>query len=138
MDTQVIERLENSFNLLAPRADELVDRFYARLFGKAPGLRSLFPDDLGGQKKKLIAALVMVVKNLRSPEKLHDPLVEMGNRHVGYGAAPEHYPVVRDTLVETMGELAGDAWSANLTQDWNGALDFVAGVMLEGHKLAAV
>ena len=98
----------------------------------------MFPENLGEQKKKLIAALVFVVENLRSPEKLHDPLVEMGERHVGYGAEPEHYPVVRDTLVETMGELAGNAWNEQLTQDWHGALDFVAEVMLEGHKLATV
>ena len=98
MDQAVIERLESSFNLLAPRAEELVDRFYANLFAKHPEFRSMFPDDMAEQKKKLLASLVLVVHNLRKPEKLADPLKNLGSRHVGYQTQPEHYPVIRDTL----------------------------------------
>lgn len=136
MDNEMIKRLESSFNLVAPRAQELVDRFYARLFSENPGLRGMFPTDMSNQKQKLIASLVLVVKNLRTPEKLGDPLREMGARHVGYGTQPEHYPVVRDTLVSVMADIAGDAWSETLDQDWKSAVDVVAGIMLEGHHAA--
>ncbi|MCH8851406.1 MAG: hypothetical protein IID41_02000 [Planctomycetes bacterium] len=137
MDQAMIERLERSFNLLAPRGPELVDRFYAHLFSKHPALRPMFPSDMGDQKKKLLASLVLVIENIRKTEKLEQPLHDMGERHVGYGAAPEHYPVVRDTLVSVMADMAGEAWNDQLTQDWNGALDFVSSVMLEGAKNAA-
>ena len=137
MDQAMIERLERSFNLLAPRGPELVDRFYAHLFAKHPALRPMFPSDMGDQKKKLLASLVLVIENIRKTEKLEQPLHDMGERHVGYGAAPEHYPVVRDTLVSVMADMAGEAWNDQLTQDWNGALDFVSSVMLEGAKNAA-
>ena len=77
---------------------------------------------------------------LQSPqeavEKLEKPLAEMGRRHVGYGAEPEHYPVVRDTLVSVMADMAGYAWNDQLTNDWSGALDFVASAMLAGAKQA--
>ena len=137
MDQAMIERLERSFNLLAPRGPELVDRFYAHLFAKHPALRPMFPSDMGDQKKKLLASLVLVIENIRKTEKLEQPLHDMGERHVGYGAAPEHYPVVRDTLVSVMADMAGEAWNDQLTPDWNGALDFVSSVMLEGAKNAA-
>ncbi len=133
MDQAVIERLESSFNLLAPRAEELVDRFYANLFAKRPEVRSMFPDDMAEQKKKLLASLVLVVHNLRKPEKLADPLKNLGTRHVGYQTQPEHYPVIRDTLVGVMADMAGSQWNDQLTSDWSGALDFVSSVMLEGH-----
>ncbi len=137
MEQAMIERLESSFNLLAPRGPELVDRFYAHLFSENPGLRPMFPSDMGDQKKKLLASLVLVIENIRNTEKLGQPLHDLGARHVGFGTAPEHYPVVRDTLISVMADMAGEAWNDQLTQDWNGALDFVSSVMLEGAKNAA-
>ncbi len=128
----MIERLETSFNLLAPRGPELMDRFYAHLFSKHPALRPMFPADMAEQKKKLLASLVLVMENIRNAQKLEQPLHDMGQRHVGYGARPEHYPVVRDTLVSVMADMAGEAWDDQLSSDWNQALDFVASVMLEG------
>ena len=133
MDEATISRLENSFGLLAPRAEELAERFYGLMFRTHPEVRSLFPEDMTDQKKKIVASLVLVVQNLRKPENLREPLLEMGRRHIGYQVKPEHYPVVRDVLVETMSEMAGEHWSEQLTIDWRGALDFVASVMLEAH-----
>lgn len=136
VDQALIERLERSFKLLAPRGQELVDRFYAKLFSENRPVRKLFPDDMTGQKKKLLASLIFVVQNLRKPDRMVGPLHEMGSRHVGYGTQAEHYPVVRDTLVAVMGEIAGDAWNDQLTADWTAALNVVAGIMLEGAKTA--
>lgn len=132
MAPDMIERLEQSFDALSGRADELIERFYESLFGKHPQVRSMFPEDMREQKKKLLASLVLVMKNLRTPDKLAAPLREMGQRHVGYGTQPEHYPVVRDTLVGVMADMAGDAWNEQLDQDWRGAIDAVAAIMLEG------
>lgn len=134
MDNAVIERLESSFNLIAPRAEELVDRFYTNLFANNPSLRSMFPANLADQKKKLLASLVLVIQNLRSTDKLVEPLKKLGARHAKYNAKIEHYPVVRDTLVSVMAEIAGEQWNEQLNKDWLGALDFVASVMIEGHK----
>ena len=136
MDHALIERLEGSFKPLAARGPELVDRFYAHLFAENPGVRPLFPTDISGQKKKLLASIVLVIQNLRSPEKLSQPLQEMGARHVSYGTQPEHYPIVRDTLIGVMKDMSGPAWSEQLSADWRAALDLVASVMLEGHRSA--
>ena len=100
MNQPMIERLEGSFESIAHRGPELVDRFYANLFARHPAVRAMFPPDMAGQKKKLLASLALVVKNLRTPETLMEPLRDMGARHVEYGTQPEHYPVVRDTLVD--------------------------------------
>ena len=39
-----MEALETSFDLVAPRGDQLMEIFYARLFAAAPAVRSLFPE----------------------------------------------------------------------------------------------
>ena len=134
MDNALIERLEASFNLLAPRGEELVERFYANLFAKNPAVRPMFPSDMAEQKKKLLASIVLVIQNLRKTENLAEPLKKLGGKHVGYKTQPEHYPIVRDTLVGVMKDMAGSQWNEQLTSDWSGALDFIASVMLEGHK----
>lgn len=137
MEEARIQRLEQSFNLIAPRGPELMDHFYAHLFSKHPEVRSMFPTDMSGQKKKLLASLVLVIQNIRKPDALRQPLLDMGSRHAEYGTQPEHYPVVRDTLIGVMADMTRARWSEQLTEDWTAALNFVAGVMIEGHKLYA-
>ncbi len=134
MDTQTTDRLQKSFKLLAPRGEELVDRFYAHLFAENPTLRPMFPKNMGDQKRKLLASLAFVIQNITQPESLMKPLKGLGAIHAEFGTQAEHYPVVRDTLVGVMTEMAGEAWSEQLTEDWNEAIDLVSSVMLEGAK----
>lgn len=121
-----------SFDLVAPRADELIGQFYSNLFQAAPGVRGLFPNDMTAQKKHLAAAVGLVVKHADDLTALDDALGAMGRRHVEYGAVEAHYPVVRDVLLQTLGEFAGDAWSPEINQAWTSALNTVAGQMLAG------
>ncbi len=134
MDQNTVELLEKSFNLLAPRGPELVDRFYAHLFSKNPQVRPLFPTDLADQKKKLLASIQLVIANIRTPDSLHEPLMDMGRRHVYYKTEPAHYPVVRDTLISVMSDMAGSAWNDDFQTAWTDALNLIAGIMIEGHK----
>ncbi len=138
MNQQSIERIEQSFKLLAPRAEELADRFYATLFAAHPEVRGLFPQDMHDQKRKIVAALTLVVKNIRDPQALREPLLTLGERHAGYGCTEAQYPAVRDALLEVMGAMAGDAWSEQLRADWTSAIDFVSQIMIEGQRRAAV
>jgi hemoglobin-like flavoprotein len=45
-----LEALETSFDLVAPRGDELMDVFYARLFAAAPAVKLFAGTDLKKQK----------------------------------------------------------------------------------------
>ena len=94
-----LQALETSFDLIAPRGDELMDEFYARLFAAAPAVRPLFPDDMQRQKTMLLGALVLLRKSLRDLDGIVPKLRELGARHVAYGARPEHYPVVGSVLI---------------------------------------
>ena len=88
-----LENLETSFDLIAPRGEELVDVFYARLFETAPAVKPLFAKtDLPKQKAMLLATLDLLRKSLRDLEAIAPRLRQLGARHVAYGALPEHYP----------------------------------------------
>jgi hemoglobin-like flavoprotein len=136
MDSNAVIRIRSSFQLLAPRGQELIDTFYQLLFTAAPSVRALFPSDMSKQKGHLLAAVGLVVKHADNLASLETPLMDMGERHVKYGARPEHYPVVRDTMIAALARVAGPAWDAQLAADWTAALNAVAGAMLKGAERA--
>jgi len=130
LDVGLVRRLETSFGAIAGRADLLVELFYERLFRRAPTVRPLFPADMADQRRKLVETLAFVVQHLRSPDEVLPRLRALGASHLKYGARPEHYPVVCEELVAAMGEVAGDAWDAEIERDWKNALHLVSAAML--------
>ncbi|MCA9292337.1 MAG: hypothetical protein KDA20_00825 [Phycisphaerales bacterium] len=136
MNTQQMDLIESSFNALSGQAHAIVARFYELLFSEHPELRSIFPADLTEQRKHLVGAIGLVVKNVRDLEKIEPGLEEMGARHVGYGAKPEHYGVVASTLIASLKEFAGDLWTPEIEHAWSQALNAVATVMLHGAERA--
>jgi methyl-accepting chemotaxis protein len=127
-----LEALETSFDLVAPRGNELMDDFYARLFTAAPAVRPLFPADMKKQKTMLFGALVLLRKSLRNLDGIVPTLHALGARHVGYGAKPEHYGVVGATLITSLAAIAGDDWKPEYETAWHAAFGIVAATMLEG------
>ena len=128
-----LDALETSFDLVAPKGDELVETFYARLFETAPSVKPLFASsDMNHQRTMLLSALVLLRKSLRDVDAIVPALKRMGARHVGYGAAPAHYPVVGEVLIGSMAEIAGPAWEPRFERAWGEAFAVVAGAMLEG------
>lgn len=133
-----LEALETSFDLVAPRGDELMDEFYSRLFAAAPAVKPLFPDNMNRQKAMLLGALVLLRKSLRDLDSIVPKLRDLGARHVAYGAQPEHYPVVGSVLIASMAAIAGDAWTAEYEAAWAEAFAVVAATMLEGAESVAL
>lgn len=131
-----LEALETSFDLVAPRGDELMDEFYSRLFAAAPAVRPLFSSDMGRQKAMLLSALVLVRKSLRDLDSLVPTLRRLGARHVDYGARPEHYPLVGETLIASLAAVAGEAWKPRYELAWSGAFEIMAALMIEGAEEA--
>jgi nitric oxide dioxygenase len=128
-----VELLEQSFELVKPQADNFVEDFYVNLFTDYPASKPLFEhSDMAKQRQMLKSALVMVIENLRKPEALSTALKGLGARHVKYGALPEHYPLVGNSLLKTLGQYAGNAWTPDLKQAWTDAYGAIAELMLEG------
>jgi len=126
-----VETLESSFNLLAPRAETLVARFYEELFKRYPAVAPLFAHTTPTeQQRKLLASLKLVINNIRKPETLASALMDMGKRHQNYGADPEHYTAVANTLIDVMQETAGDAWNNTIETAWRDALKLIADIMI--------
>ncbi|BAM91118.1 putative nitric oxide dioxygenase [Bradyrhizobium oligotrophicum S58] len=130
MTPSQIELVQDSFAKVAPISDQAATIFYDRLFEVAPQVRAMFPDDLTEQRKKLMATLAVVVNGLTNLPAILPAASALAKRHVGYGAKPEHYPVVGSALLWTLEKGLGDAWTDDVAQAWTAAYGTLSGYMI--------
>jgi hemoglobin-like flavoprotein len=134
-----VQALETSFDLVAPRGEELIDEFYARLFEAAPAVMPLFrATDMRRQKAMLLSTLVLLRKSLRDLDAIVPTLRKLGARHVAYGAQPEHCAAVGAALIGAMAAIAGPAWLPSHETAWQQAYAIVAATMLDGAAAATL
>jgi hemoglobin-like flavoprotein len=127
-----VELLEQSFEQIKPRAEEFVASFYENLFAAHPEAKPLFAKtNMVEQQKHLLAALILVVQNLRKPEVLEEALKTLGAKHIRYGTLPEHYPLVGQALLKTFEQYLQQDWTPEVKQAWTDAFGAIAALMLK-------
>jgi methyl-accepting chemotaxis protein len=133
-DNDMKQLLQDSVKLLEPQAEVLTAAFYQQLFEKFPQVKPLFKNtDIEKQGKMLMAAINLVVKNVDKPDVLDNALNSMGKKHQVYGALPEHYQAVAETLLAVLADFSGDVWTDDLQNAWTDALNLVAEKMIEAY-----
>src|SRR3569833_3693027 len=125
-----IKLVQESFSKVAPISEQAAVIFYDRLFDVAPSVRALFPDEMSEQRKKLMATLAVVVNGLTNLQAVLPAASALAKRHVGYGAKPEHYPVVGGALLWTLEKGLGEAWTPVLAEAWTAAYGLLSGYMI--------
>jgi hemoglobin-like flavoprotein len=129
MTPEQVLLVKDTFRKVVPIAGVAADLFYDRLFSIAPELRSLFPDDLTEQKKKLIAMLATAVGNLHQIDHITAAVQELGRRHATYGVTPLDYQPVGDALLWTLEQGLGTDFTPPVKAAWTEAYMTLAGVM---------
>jgi len=131
MTPDQVKLVQESFSKVAPISEQAAVLFYDRLFEVAPAVKSMFPADLTEQRKKLMATLAVVVNGLTNLEAVLPAASALAKRHVGYGAKPEHYPVVGGALLWTLEKALGEAaWTPELAAAWTAAYGTLSGYMI--------
>lgn len=131
MTPKQIELVQESFAMIAPKADEVASLFYERLFTLDPSVRPLFRGDLKHQGKKLMATLALVASGLDRREQIVMALRHLGERHAGYGVQAQDYETVRAALLGALAQALDDAFTGEVEAAWNAAYTFITGLMLE-------
>ncbi|WP_407165673.1 globin family protein [Bradyrhizobium sp. ORS 111] len=130
MTPDQIKLVQDSFAKVAPISEQAAAIFYDRLFEVAPGVKAMFPADMTEQRKKLMATLAVVVNGLGNLPSVLPAASALAKRHVGYGARPEHYPVVGAALLWTLEKGLGEAWTPDVAAAWIAAYGTLSGYMI--------
>lgn len=122
--------LRSSFALVVEREPDLTTRFYARLFADHPEARALFGrHSARAQATMLRDALVAVIEHVDDGAWMTQTLGALGRRHQGYGVTPEMYGWVGASLLATLAEIAGPAWTEPCARAWTAAYGAIAAIM---------
>jgi hemoglobin-like flavoprotein len=132
LDAEQVAEVRRTFELLAAQGLAPVELFYERLFTAAPGTRALFRADPVHQARKFLSSLRVIVSALDSPIKHVAVLQSLGERHRGYGVAPEHYAVVGETLISVLAERLGELFTRDAEAAWARAFELMATIMTGG------
>ena len=137
MDKRQIELVQSSWAKVEPIADDAAKMFYTKLFDLNPALQDLFPDDLGEQRKKLMATIGMAVKGLAKIEELVPALKKLGAGHAAYGVVDADYGTVADALLWTLGQGLGGDFTDECRDAWVVVYTVLADTMKSGASAAA-
>lgn len=129
MTPEQVLLVKESFRKVVPIAGMAADLFYDRLFTVAPEVRSLFPDDLTEQKKKLIAMLATAVSNLHQFDQISLAVQDLGKRHADYGVTAMDYQPVGAALLWTLEQGLGTDFTPPVKAAWTEAYVTLAAVM---------
>lgn len=130
MNSTQVKLVQESFAKVVPISEAAAVIFYDRLFEVAPSVKAMFPDDMTQQRKKLMMMLAAVVNGLGNLESILPAASALAQRHVNYGARPEHYPVVGGALLWTLEKGLGEAWTSDVADAWTAAYGTLSGYMI--------
>jgi NAD(P)H-flavin reductase/hemoglobin-like flavoprotein len=125
-----IVAIRDSFAFVAAAGDEAVGYFYAWLFLRQPGLRSLFPPAMDEQRDRLFASLGRIVDSLSTPDEMASYLTQLGRDHRKYGVLPEMYDAVGEALIATLRAFAKAAFTPAAEEAWTQTYAAAAALMI--------
>ena len=132
MDPQKIALVQSTLAQMMPVADEVTRMFYDRLFEQNPHMRILFPPDMMGQREKFMATLSLAMQGLGQPESIAQMGKSLGVRHVHYGVTPDHYGMVGEALLWSLGKELGRKFTPEVAEAWQEAYGVLTDMMAAG------
>ena len=130
MTAEVIRDIRSSWEYMVDNGPQKMLVFYDKLFEKAPQARGLFPKDLTRQSEKLAYTVGFVVANIDRIDTIKESIEDLGRVHNKLKIKKEYYPVVAETLVETIQHQMGDKYKPQIGESWMKALTALADMMI--------
>jgi nitric oxide dioxygenase len=130
MNTEDARLIRDGWAQLSPRADEVGQAFYERLFALVPETREMFAAvDLATQRQKFLDMMTILVRLANDPADVVAETISLAQRHVRYGVDESHLNAGREALVATLEVALGDRFTPEVRQAWTHFYDLAAAVM---------
>ena len=117
--SEQVKIVQSTWTSVEEISDVAANLFYQKLFELDPTLRTLFPDEMAEQKKKLMQTLAVCVNGLSDIGEIVPAVRALGQRHVGYRVKDEHYETVGAALLWTLEQgLGSGVWNNTTSDAW--------------------
>lgn len=128
--------VSNSFNQVAPIADQVAEIFYNHLFEIAPETKPLFAKaDMTEQGRKLMQMITVAVKSLDQLETIIPAVQALGQRHVTYGVTKDQYAIVGQVLIWTLEAGLKEDFTDEVREAWVKVYTLLAGVATQAYDV---
>jgi len=128
-----IEIIKSTIPLLENAGPALTTYFYQRLFTHNPELKDIFNmsnQDTGRQQVALFEAIAAYAKNIENLSALTTAVERIAQKHTSFNIQADHYAVVGHHLIETLRELAPEAFTPDVEEAWTNAYQFLASIFI--------
>lgn len=120
--------------VVAEHLDAITARFYPLMFERYPEVKALFNaahQASGGQPRALAASVLHYVQLRGDREQAKASLALVVDKHVSLNIRPDHYPIVGECLMAAIGEVLGEAVTAEVADAWQAVYEELAGLLIE-------
>ena len=131
MTPDQVQIIKSTFAEVLKIKDKAGLLFYERLFAIAPETKPLFKGDIAEQSRKLMDTLALAIGMLRDMPTLVQTLQTLALRHVQYGVKNEHYDKVGASLLWTLEQGLGPAFTPKAREAWTALYAAVAKIMMD-------
>ena len=146
LTNQQIDLITESWRIVDEIGSEAVGVIlFKNIFTIAPSALELFsfkdvPDlyespQLKNHGRIVVETVGRAVGGLYDLEQLIPVLRTLGSQHIMRSVLPEHYPVVRDALIQTLSGALGDKWNDEVEIAWATAYKVIAETMAFGMNI---
>lgn len=121
--------VRESFAVVAPRLEGLVEKTYERLFERRPEVRALFRRNRPDLQVVMLAeTLTSILEHYEDTPWLHETLSRLGRGHLRYGVTEEMFEWLGDALLDSLEEALGDHLSPVAADAWARAYRSIAAI----------
>jgi nitric oxide dioxygenase len=128
-----IDIIKSTIPLLENAGSAMTDHFYQRLFAHNPELQDIFNmsnQHTGRQQVALFEAIAAYAKNIENLSALTTAVERIAQKHTSFNIQADHYAIVGHHLIETLRELATEAFTTEVEEAWTQAYQFLAGIFI--------
>ncbi|TRX56459.1 NO-inducible flavohemoprotein [Thalassomonas sp. M1454] len=128
-----IDIVKSTIPLLENAGSALTNHFYKRMFSHNPELQDIFNmsnQHTGRQQVALFEAIAAYAKNIDNLGALTSAVERIAHKHTSFNIQAKHYEIVGMHLIETLRELAPEAFTSDVEEAWTQAYLFLAQIFI--------
>ncbi|WOD08967.1 NO-inducible flavohemoprotein [Marinomonas sp. GJ51-6] len=134
LSQQHIDTVKATIPLLASAGPAITEYFYKRMFTHNPELQDVFNmthQKTGRQPAALFNAIAAYATHIDNLEVLTSAVMRIAHKHTSFNIKPDQYDIVGHHLIETLRELAPDAFTKEVEDAWVAAYGQLAEIFIK-------